>query len=168
MLQFSQALWLWRRHRGLTQAELAQRTRMARPNLSAIERGKREVTLATLRALAASLDVPPGVLVDGIAPQAYRSGPLSSSREALERIADAVAFGRPSADSRERAAVESLTLLLGPRTRAIHRQWRRSRSSQRAALNAWRTLTSLYSREAINTLADRVAQRQRTHGPQGH
>ena len=98
MVQFSQAVWLWRRHRGLTQAELAQRTRMARPNLSAIERGKREVTLATLRALAASLDVPPGALVDGIAPQAYRSGPLSSSRETLERIADAVAFGRNDFD----------------------------------------------------------------------
>ncbi len=168
MLQFSQTVWLWRRHRGLTQAELAKRARMARPNLSAIERGKREVTLGTLRALAAALDVPPGLLIDGIAPQASRRGALSSSREAIERIADAVAFGRPAADSRERAVVEALTLLLGPRTRAIHRQWRRSRSGRWAALNAWRTLTSLYSREAINTLADRVAERQRTYGPQSH
>lgn len=168
MRQLSQTLWLWRQHRGLTQAALAQRARIARPNLSAIERGKREVTVGTLRALAAGLDVRPGVLVDGVAPQAHRGGPLSFSRDTVERMADAVAFGRPVADPRERAVVEALTLLLGPRTRAIRRQWRPSRGGRWAALNSWRTLTSLCSREAINTLADRVAERQRTHEPQGH
>lgn len=167
-LPFGQTILLWRLERGLTQEALARRAGLARPNLSAVERGRREVTLSTLRALAAALDVQPGLLVDGIAPQAHRHGPLPSSREALERIADTVAFGGAVTDPRERAVVEALTVLLGPRTRAMHRQWRRPRSGRRAALNAWRTLASLCSREAISTLVDRVAQRQRTHGPQDH
>jgi len=219
MGRFGQTVWLWRRHRGLTQAQLAQRTRMARPNLSAIERGRREVTLGTLRALAVALDVQPGVLADGVAPEAHRRGPLSSSRDTLERVADAVAFGRGVADPRERAVVEALTLLLGPRTQAVARprhratafgrgpalrhraggrnvapggawsqgampacrslgagrgsacgapHWRTPRSSRRAVLTAWHTLTSLCSRDVINTLADRVAERKRIHEPHGH
>lgn len=168
MIPFGETVLLWRRHRGLTQQGLAIKARVPRSNLSAIERGKRDVSLRTLRTLALALDVRPGVLADGVAPQAYRSEPLSSSREALERVAAAVAFKRPAAHAREQAAVDALTRLLEPRTRAIHRQWRRSRSGKFAALNAWRTLTSLYSRDAITTLVDRVAQRQQAHGPQRH
>jgi transcriptional regulator with XRE-family HTH domain len=168
VVPFGQTLFLWRLERGMTQEALARRARIPRPNLSAIERGKREASLRTIRALAGALRTAPGVLVDGIAPQAHRHGPLPSSRDTIERIADAVAFNRVVTDPREQAAVEALTLLIGPRTQAIHRQWRRSRRGRRAVLNAWRTLTSLCSREAISTLLDRVTERQRTHGPEAH
>ena len=168
ILPFGQAVLAWRRSRGLTQEALARRAGIPRPNVSAIERGRREVSLTTLRTLAAALGVRPGLLVDGVSPEAARGGPLSSSRDTLERIADAVAFGRQAKEPRERAAIDALTVLLGPRMRAMHRQWRRSRIGRRIAMNAWRTLTSLYSRDAINTLTDRVTERQRTHALHGH
>lgn len=65
MIPFGQAVLLWRLHRGLTQQTLAVKARVPRSNLSAIERGKREVSLRTLRSLALALEVRPGVLADG-------------------------------------------------------------------------------------------------------
>ena len=170
MIPFGQTILCWRLHRGLTQQALAAKARVPRSNLSAIERGQREVTLGTLRALAAALETSPGTLADGVAPHSVRRGPLPSSREAIERVADAVAFGRSVADPRERAVVGALGLLLSPRTQALYSAAgaRRAGSGRRASRNAWRTLTSLCSREAIATLIDRVTERQAAHGPQAH
>ena len=74
----------------MSQAELAGAARIPRPNLSAIERGDREVTLRTLRALAVALNVRPGALVDGELPEQDQP-PMS--RDALERVARAAATG---------------------------------------------------------------------------
>jgi transcriptional regulator with XRE-family HTH domain len=60
---FGETVLAWRLARGMTQAALARAACIPRPNLSAIERGDREVTLKTLRALALALEVRPGVLV---------------------------------------------------------------------------------------------------------
>jgi transcriptional regulator with XRE-family HTH domain len=84
----------------MTQAELANAAGVARPNLSAIERGDREVTLRTLRALALALDVRPGALVDGDMP-AQDAPPLT--RAQMERIAEATVSGATLADPRESA-----------------------------------------------------------------
>lgn len=162
-LPFGQTLYLWRRARGLTQAELARRTRLSRPNLSAIEQGKREVTLGTLRALAVGLGIRPGMLADGMAPSALEQNGVRLSREALERIADAVAFNRPVTGPTERITVEALRSLLGHRTRAARGQWGRPRTTRRKALAAWIQLRSLYGRSAIHAFADRVLERQRAH-----
>lgn len=88
MHPFGETVLAWRLARGLTQAELALAARIARPNLSAIERGDREVTLKTLRALALALDIRPGALVDGAMPDAG-SRPLT--RQSMERVARAAA-----------------------------------------------------------------------------
>ena len=82
----------------MTQAELARASHIPRPNLSTIERGDRDVTLRTLRALALALDVTPGTLADGVSPH-QSSSPLR--REAMERIAAAAVTGRPLANPRE-------------------------------------------------------------------
>ena len=165
-IPFGQALYLWRRARGLTQAALAQRAKVSRPNLSTIERGKREVTLPTVRVLAAALGVRPGTLVDGVPPSAAAGRRSSLSRETLERLADAVAFGRPVADPGEQEIVAALRTLLAHRTRAIHQRWSRPRTGRRAAISAWAVLTSRCGRAAIQNLADRVAERQRVYGSQ--
>lgn len=111
MLPFGETVLVWRLARGMSQAELASAARMSRPNLSAVERGDREVTLRTLRQLALALDVRPGVLADGIAPTTSVR-PLG--RRALERIAGAAA-GRVAA-TQSKAADEGgearLTTLL--------------------------------------------------------
>ncbi|MBI4598185.1 MAG: helix-turn-helix transcriptional regulator [Candidatus Omnitrophica bacterium] len=161
MLPFNQTVLLWRLRRGLTQAALAQKAHIPRPNLSAIEQGRREVSLGTLRSLALALDVRPGILVDGMAP-APASGALPSlSRRTIERIADAVAFDRSVTEPTEQRTVEALQMLLALRTRAARRQWSRPRISRRRTLAAWAQLTHRYGRTAIQMFADRVLERQR-------
>ena len=139
MNPFGQTVHLWRMHWDLTQDELARRSGMSRPNLSAVEQGKREVTLSTLRALAVALDVTPGILADGIGPGQTAKSILPSpgpsdhplprgeeksqpalSREALERIAKAVAQGKPaSLSGREREIAETLSKLVRNRMAAL-------------------------------------------------
>jgi transcriptional regulator with XRE-family HTH domain len=81
-----QAIYLWRTHRRLTQAELALRCGVSRPNLSAIEHGGRDLTVQTLRRIAAALGTNPGRLADGMAPPS-RPGPARLGRFALDRVA---------------------------------------------------------------------------------
>ena len=98
MRPFGETVLAWRLTRGMTQAQLARAAKLPRPNLSAIERGDREVTLRTLRALALALDVRPGALVDGETPGA--GPPLT--RTQMERIANAAAHGTALSDSASR------------------------------------------------------------------
>ena len=107
---FVNTLILWRAERGLSQAELAHRAGIPRPNLSAIERGKRDLTLRTVLALSRALGVRPGVLVDGIPPRA-REGKAPLTREIMERVAEAASRGGPVRNRREQALAEALRIL---------------------------------------------------------
>ncbi|MCA9396969.1 MAG: helix-turn-helix transcriptional regulator [Candidatus Omnitrophica bacterium] len=75
----------WRRERGLTQAELAFRSGVSRPNISAIEQGARDLTVQTLRKIADTLKIRPGILADGTLPEAEQV--RSVDRMAMDRIA---------------------------------------------------------------------------------
>ena len=161
MLQLSQTVWLWRRHRGLTQEALAQRARIARPNLSAIERGKREVTLGTLRALAAGLDVRAGVLADGVAPSALEKNAAQLSRASLERIAEAALRGAPVRDKEERRLADALRLVARPRLLAARPRGPRFGGGKRKANAAWLWLETTYPPAVIQSLLQRIADRQR-------
>ena len=85
MVPLGLAIALWRENRGLTQAELARKAGMSRPNLSTIEQGGRDLTVGTLRRLAEALRVSSGKLVDGLPPQ--ENSPKTLSRKSLDRIA---------------------------------------------------------------------------------
>ncbi len=86
MLPLGQTITLWRKACGLTQAELAQKSGISRPNLSVIEQEGRDVTVGTLRRLAEALGVSPGILADGTPPKDFQKrGKLS--RQSLDRIA---------------------------------------------------------------------------------
>ena len=165
MVPFGETILLWRLARGMSQAELAQAAPMSRPNLSAIERGDREVTLRTLRRLALALDVRPGILVDGIVPAAA-GRPLG--RRALERIASAAA--RRVAATRDGAAAHvsdaqliawltqaaeaRLALVAAPpRRRGAKAARRIGRRSDRAYL----LLKSATSSQAVASLVDRLS-----------
>ena len=164
---FGQTLLLWRTYRGLTQAELARRARMARPNLSAIERGQREVSLGTLRALAAALEIRPGVLVDGVPPAALAQGDRGLSRQALERIADAVVGRVPLPTAGEaRTLVEALRQIIRHRTAVAGRPAGRLRRGKRAADAAWLLLEATYTPEVLQSLLQRIADRSLSHEPQ--
>ena len=161
-LPFGQTLQLWRLHRSLTQAQLATAARIPRPNLSAIERGKREVSLSTLRALAAALDVRPGALVDG-QPPITPIDPSAVSRQALERIADAVALGRPLHDAREQELAGWLRAVMVPpgQQASRHRRW-----PVRAGLKAWLNLQASCPVDVLRTLIRRIDARYRHHEPE--
>src|SRR3989338_2958480 len=151
-LPFGQTLFLWRRHRRLPQQQLAAAARLPRPNLSAIEQGRREVSLTTLRALAIALNVPAGVLVDGLSPGAGK--PPRFLRAALERIAEAVAVGRLLHRPAERDVVDLLKSVVGLRAR---------RGGKRHAEAAWLTLQARYPRTVVQTLLERIEGHRRLH-----
>lgn len=151
MLPFGQALRLWRAHRQLTQAQVAQSAHIPRPNLCAMERGRREVSLTTLRAVALALDITPGTLVDGIAPPT--GGSTRLSREAIERVADAVAGGtipRQPSERRLAALLRAVTM-------------ETSVGRRRTQASSWLQLNAAYPPALVRTLLDRIAVRQRMH-----
>ena len=165
MAPFGETVLLWRLKRGLTQSELARRAGVPRPNLSAIERGQREVSLKTVRALALALSVLPGVLVDGIAPEEGGAGELS--REAMERIAAAVIRKSALADAKEQDLADQLKHLVssglraaGPATKGSTKRLtlkgaaRLSRVSDRA----WLSLSG-YPQAVIESLVGRILER---------
>ncbi len=157
MVPFGEAVLLWRLERGLTQEELARRARVPRPNLSAIERGQREVSLKTVRALAVALDVRPGILVDGIAPQ-EKAGELS--REAMERIADAVIRKTPLAEPEEQALADQLKYLVSSRLRSAGPVTKGGLRLGRVSDRAWLSL-SRYPKAVIESLVARILERRR-------
>ena len=145
MLPFGETVLAWRLERGLTQAELALAAHLPRPNLSAIERGDREVTLKTLRSLALALGVRPGVLADGVSPHDERGG---LSRAGLERIAKAAVSGKPPGDPREAAAAQWLRKTASARIGGF-----RSGRSDRAYFRLRISETA----ETVASLVDRLA-----------
>ena len=161
MRPFNQTLLLWRRHRGLTQDALARRAGIARPNLSTIEQGRREVTLTTLRALAAALDVRPGVLADGVVPGVTEGPSKPLSRRRLERIADGVWRRTALSDPEERAVAAALTRIVGPLLAATRRRRGGVPRQPREARLAWLWLHAAYPPEVVRSLVQRVGERGR-------
>ena len=51
-----------RKHRGMTQAELAEKADISRPYLTEIETGKKDGSIRAMRGLADALEVPFGLL----------------------------------------------------------------------------------------------------------
>ena len=159
MTPFGETVLLWRLKRGLTQEELARRARVPRPNLSAIERGRREVSLKTVRALAVALDVRPGMLVDGIPPQNEgETGRLS--RGAMERIAKAVVRNTPLTQPSEQTLANQLKNLVGSRLRAAGLVKEGAVRLGRVSDRAW-LLLSQYPGAEIESLVARILEGQR-------
>ena len=140
----------------MTQAQLAQAARIPRPNLSNIERGGRDVTLRTLRALALALDVRPGVLADGELPH-HASVPLT--RAAMERIAKVANLGTETGTPRERTIARLLRRATAVRRAAAAGQRRVHPSA--AGDSAYFQLKCLMPPATLASLLDRVARAAR-------
>ena len=111
MFPTGRTLKFWRKERGLSQEDLARRCGIPRPNLSRIEQGSRDMTLATLRRLAAALNVSAGILADGIPPATSSPG-QKWSRGALDRMARCLAGFPVKLSPREKEGAELLRPLL--------------------------------------------------------
>ncbi len=109
MTVFYQNLRAWRFHRGLTQAGLAESSGISRPNLAALERGRRECTLSTLYRLAHALGISAGVLLDQSPPG---SPPGSMDRHEVDRIVKGLISGKEYWPDRMRLRDEVLAQAL--------------------------------------------------------
>lgn len=158
-LPFGQTIVLWRAHRHLTQEALARKAGIPRPNLSAIEQGRREGTLGTLRALALGLDIQPGILADGVPPGGREQDRAKLSRAALERIADAVVRGAPLPKASERLLADALRKVARQRLLAAHQQAPPHRRSVRDMDAAWLWLAASYPPNIVQSLLQRMADR---------
>ncbi len=153
MWPFGQTVLAWRLARGLTQEALARTARISRPNLSAIERGRREVTLGTLRSLALALGTRPGVLADGI-PPGDAAAPLS--RADLERVARVTAKDERLPDARLADLARRLREVAAARLEMAGGRTGGRRTSRRAA-RAWLLLKAGEAPATLSSLLERVA-----------
>ena len=114
MIPTGRSIEFWRIERGMSQAQLALAAEIARPNLSMIEQGKRDLTVGTLRKIAHALSINPGILADGIAP----SGSSQVwTREKLDRLAQYLAgVKKIRLSNQEIKIAESLKPVLRTRT----------------------------------------------------
>jgi transcriptional regulator with XRE-family HTH domain len=168
MIPFGTCLQLWRKKRGMSQADLAQKAGVPQPNLSDMERGEREVSLRTLRALAFALEIPAGVLADGVGPEAEK--PLVLTRERLERVAQAVVTGRHLSDSGEQKLAGEMAGLMKARLRAAgFRGKRPSRGGSSRVPDAWLSISGAYRPEEIQSLVERISEKAALYqaGPSG-
>jgi transcriptional regulator with XRE-family HTH domain len=156
MRPFGETVLVWRLTRGMTQAQLAHAARIPRPNLSAIERGDREVTLRTLRSLALALDVRPGALVDGEMPAA---GAPPLTRTQMERIAQATVHGRPLADPRESALARWLAVTLSEQLGSRGDTPSRRRPGERESGRAYFLLRAAEEPAVLASLVNRVVEK---------
>lgn len=155
MLPLGQTILLWREKRDLKQEELARKALLSRPNLSAIERGKRDVTLKTLRHLASALDISPGVLADG-RPPLYSLDKKTLDRGALERIAEEAAGGKIARNPMEGDIAHDLSKLIRSRQVALGIKKGTSRRGGRASYIALMRLKGVLGKDIVNTLLEKT------------
>lgn len=154
MITFGENVLLWRLHRSLSQERLAKLANIPRPNLSDIEKGKRDVRLTTLRSLSVALGVKPGILADGI-PPAYKKRKDKLSRSNMESLAKSVAYGIPPKKLEERETYNLLREILNCSLKCARKPKTNLPMPTRKACIAWLKLRVLYSREILNSLIRR-------------
>ena len=116
------------------------------------------MSLRTLRALALALEIKPGILADGVAPDLPK--PLVLSRERLERIAQAVSQGKLPTDPQEQELAQGAAHLMKARLRAAGHPARplSSKGAERAQ-DAWHSMNAQYRPEEIQSLVERISEK---------
>ena len=155
MITFGDNILLWRLHRSLSQERLAALADLPRPNLSDIEKGKRDVTLSTIRSLANALKVSPGTLVNAEPPKPEQ-WKKDLTRESMERIANSVARGTYPGDSGERHIAALLKEVLHCSLQSVQTLKRHLPLPGRKSDRAWLLLRALYPAEILNSLIMRT------------
>lgn len=151
MITLGENILLWRLHKSLSQEQLAIKSGLPRPNLSDIEKGKRDVTLSTIRSLACALEVLPGTLVNGEPPK-LKDWKGALSRETMERVASSVAKERPPKNPIEYQLYNLLNEVLRCGLQSTRAHQRYLPVPTRKATRAWLHLRALYSAETVNSL----------------
>jgi transcriptional regulator with XRE-family HTH domain len=158
MLTVGPKLRLERDLKGISQAELSRRSGIAQANLSNIENGKQDITVATLLHICVALGVKPSSVLDA---SVGRPAQPRFSRARLEKIAAAAAGGPlpSSKEDREIALILRKVTLPGGK---------RNLSSKQAMVR-WGDLRRRLSDGEIEALRQRVEDvRQRNADAKTH
>lgn len=153
MSYFGSKVAAWRIAKGLSQEELAQKSKISRPNLSAIEHDHRDLTLTTFSKLSRALGISPAQVLSES--PALHLDPLD--RYAVDAIARAVISGKRSLTPIHNQFSDALAGLVRSRLEAHHapgfkRVRRRKTSSGEQKL----LVDFLYGRELVERILKRV------------
>lgn len=153
MLSLGHNIYVRRIHLGWTQDELARKAGLPRPNLSAIEKDKRDATVTTVRKIATGLGVSAGELLDGQPP--FLQG-AKGNRGFLEKIIHAVVNGEEkNLNEDERLVVFLLEGVVREKLRLSGRGINKQRSFLRTEKN-WMLLKALLPKNTLNSLLLRL------------
>ncbi len=134
----------YRLRKGLTQAQLAAKCGIPQPNLSNIEKGKRDLTVFTLVRIAAALGLKPAQLLEEGREEKPR---FELTRAGIETLAEAVADPHLKVSSEIRNLAALFREILG----ATH-----SRSSSKKINAAWAELRKRFTPQEIDGIRKRV------------
>lgn len=162
MVTFGENVYLWRVFKGLAQGELAKKAGIPRPNLSAIESGKRDVTLTTLRLLAAALGITPGILVNGIGPLNFKG--VRFSRTALENIALASIGKAARLSPQEKNIAVFLSGIIRNRINAEGKKYNNTLKKPQSYVANWLMFKDALGKETLSNLLSRAAKHIRLSG----
>lgn len=155
MISLGENVYLWRLAKGLSQESLALRAGIPRPNLSAIEQGRQDITVATLRALSFALGIKPGVLVDGIAPlKLNKSGrwPRNLLEDTAQASLDTDFY---KLNPKDKTVSSLLSKITKNRINAQNKIYRNTLKARKASINSWLMLKSGVGREIVGNLLSR-------------
>ena len=102
----------WRRYRGLTQVDLAERSHLSRPYVSRLEKGKVDPALSAIRRLAVALNINLGQLIEELPPER----PLS--RDEMDQLARG-ALRPGTREARSLPETRVLALMIDERRKAL-------------------------------------------------
>jgi len=122
MLPIGDYIYLRRLEKGMSQTELAAKSRMPQSNLSTIEKGKRDITVSTLRKIAAALDAHPRDFFED-----WKPDKIELSRSKIEHLAKIVSGKAKSIKPAETELTDHLKNMIPRRGRKyvkdINRSW---------------------------------------------
>ena len=144
MLNLGQKLYALRLEKGLTQRDLTLRSGVPQPNISNIEKGRRDLTVFTLLKLCSALEVRPADVFSEIPPTLKKD---SMTRERLERLAKAVWGAAVVLNQNERRTVQLLQNVI---------PLSKKRKNQKMIYSSWNELRRKYSDVEIRILTERV------------
>lgn len=157
MIDFADNIYLWRIFRGLSQEGLAKKSGIPRPNISAIESGRREPSLSTVRRLAFILGTNPGILINGAAPS-YLKGKRHLSREYLEHIIDAVLNKtKVGLSHSDKALSVMFSNIIKNRLNAQNGIYKNTiKRGSKDYISSWLILKAVIGKEVVNNLLSRL------------
>ena len=146
MLDIGQNIFRERLTRGITQAELARSAGLTQPNLSAIEKGRRDMTVSTLRRISLALGVGASRLL-GESP-AEKTAPATLNRPRIERLARLVVQpGDLDQTEDEKIARHFRQILPAPGAR---------RRPAKKTLQSWFELRAQFDQNQIRSILERI------------